>query len=403
MASYSSILKERFIGTSVLEIVKLVVSFGLMFPVLYSKSQRTWKIADFGLMSEGTSAAAVPTTLSRGKDGYRAPEVLSNSSYNNKVDIWAFGCILFELCVGKKAFSSDWAALDHWKSKKSVKVDIGDAAGPIGAQLQTMISAMLDLDPAKRPSAALLCDQRKALRRNPGLPLVVREKHKLCIGIDLGTTFTGVAFSIPGLNNGEIIVVRSWPGSMYMAAEKIPTALSYDTTPPSWGFNIKSRHELRVAHFKLGLEKNVGRYYSNDGLPLGSSSLDGFLIDHDWCHPCLPHMTAVDYTADFLKAVVGYVEEQVLPRQYGLELLKHCQMAFVSAVPAIWTDEAKDRTRRAAVKAGIPGNSMTFITEPEAAALLCRLAYPNLNWRDGEQFLVCDAGGGTTVLPHSIY
>ena len=35
---------------------------------------------------------------------FMAPELISKFSYNQKVDIWAFGCIIFELICGKAPF-----------------------------------------------------------------------------------------------------------------------------------------------------------------------------------------------------------------------------------------------------------------------------------------------------------
>jgi serine/threonine protein kinase len=41
-------------------------------------------------------------------EGYRAPELLQkNPIYNEKVDIWSLGCIIFELLHGRKLFSGD--------------------------------------------------------------------------------------------------------------------------------------------------------------------------------------------------------------------------------------------------------------------------------------------------------
>ena len=35
---------------------------------------------------------------------FMAPELISKFSYNEKVDIWAFGCIIYELICGKAPF-----------------------------------------------------------------------------------------------------------------------------------------------------------------------------------------------------------------------------------------------------------------------------------------------------------
>lgn len=80
----------------------------LLTLVLYSSYNKLWKIADFGLTTEGTSKLAITTVYSKGTEGYRAPELLSEDpKFSNKVDIWAMGCILYELVVRKKAFAGD--------------------------------------------------------------------------------------------------------------------------------------------------------------------------------------------------------------------------------------------------------------------------------------------------------
>jgi len=83
--------------------------------VLYSRKDSAWKLADFGITSDGTARRGRTTTGRRGTPGYRAPELMSdaNSVYNNKVDIWAVGCIFYEFPVGTRAFSTDWAVIQH--------------------------------------------------------------------------------------------------------------------------------------------------------------------------------------------------------------------------------------------------------------------------------------------------
>ena len=37
---------------------------------------------------------------------YMAPEIINGQKYNNKVDIWALGCIIYELCTLNYCFES---------------------------------------------------------------------------------------------------------------------------------------------------------------------------------------------------------------------------------------------------------------------------------------------------------
>jgi molecular chaperone DnaK (HSP70) len=82
--------------------------------------------------------------------------------------------------------------------------------------------------------------------------------------------------------------------------------------------------------------------------------------------------------------------------------LENQRTSYVITVPAIWSDDAKNLTRLAATRAGIPGDKLNLITEPEAAALYCATMCEELDLRQGDRFLVCDAGGGTVVNGNSV-
>ena len=79
--------------------------------VLYSSKSNVWKIADFGITTEGTSGRALTTVASRGTASYRAPELLdaSKSTYTRQVDIWALGCIFYDLTFTKQRHSPNKA------------------------------------------------------------------------------------------------------------------------------------------------------------------------------------------------------------------------------------------------------------------------------------------------------
>jgi len=100
--------------------------------VLYSVKLRRWKIGDFGTCSEATSKRLNTTRDSRGTNCYRAPEILPDAAasdrpaFNHKADIWALGCIAFEILHGHKLFSSDWALMEATLMNKLPEISVDE-------------------------------------------------------------------------------------------------------------------------------------------------------------------------------------------------------------------------------------------------------------------------------------
>ena len=227
----------------------------------------------------------------------------------------------------------------------------------------------------------------------------VQTISNLVIGIDFGTTFSGVAYC-PTLNDTpsggnhdaakvaeNIIVIKTWPNPNQQYLEKTPSIISYKSEPPTWGASVKPFDDTNVEHFKLGLESRAAQCYDgSDLIPAGGA----------W-HPKYLSKYPVDFAADYLTCIQNFVQNDYLPRHYGIQFLRNQSMTYILTVPAIWSDGAKALTRQAAMRAGIPGADLILITEPEAAALFCVSTCVEANLDTGDRFLVCDAGGGTVV------
>jgi len=231
----------------------------------------------------------------------------------------------------------------------------------------------------------------------------LESKADLVIGIDFGTTYTGVAFAYAANTKGDdtkkiaesVEVIKSWPNANNSFAEKTPTIISYHTNPPVWGGSVRPKDEPQIAYFKLGLQDGIGGHYLLRSVHNPPSALP--FLDPNWKHPKLPNKTALDFAADYLTGVHKWVKEVFFPSKFGDQFLKNQTISYVITVPAIWKDGAKDLTRQAAVRAGIPQNRLDLITEPEAAALYCATVCEEVDLNDGDCFLICDAGGGTVV------
>jgi NIMA (never in mitosis gene a)-related kinase len=107
------------------------------------------KLGDFGL------AAFLPFTnalleTSVGTPYYLSPELTQGSKYNHKSDIWALGCVLFEMCTLERAFSGI--------SVRQITAAIQSGKNPrlprsFSRELRVLFSMLLAHDPSKRPTA----------------------------------------------------------------------------------------------------------------------------------------------------------------------------------------------------------------------------------------------------------
>lgn len=69
--------------------------------LLKSENKSSIKLIDFG----SATYKCAPFTSYLQSRYYRAPEIILGCGYNNKIDIWSFGCVIFELHCGYPLFT----------------------------------------------------------------------------------------------------------------------------------------------------------------------------------------------------------------------------------------------------------------------------------------------------------
>ena len=106
------------------------------------------KLGDFGLATFLPNTNALVKTAI-GTPYYVAPEVCRGTCYNQKADVWALGCVLYELCTLKKAFSgfSIRDLMVQIQCRKPPRLP-----SPFSDELRTLLSFMLRKDPSERPT-----------------------------------------------------------------------------------------------------------------------------------------------------------------------------------------------------------------------------------------------------------
>ena len=115
---------------------------------LFLTADGTVKIGDFGISKELPTLSGLAKTAC-GTPYFMPPEVCKGEPYGEKADIWAIGCILYELVFLKKPFDSDTL---QGVFDKIINKPLDPFYEEVDSNIKMLIVAMLDKDPSRRPS-----------------------------------------------------------------------------------------------------------------------------------------------------------------------------------------------------------------------------------------------------------
>lgn len=225
---------------------------------------------------------------------------------------------------------------------------------------------------------------------------VLSNEGRMSISIDFGTTFSGVAYASSRIHSGTIQQILRWPGS-FETFRKVPTCLLYDEHGQvmAWGLEAKNASPMpgtyRCEWFKLFLEPRALR---------DENAVDSRL-------PQLPPgKTAINLIVDFLSCLWEYAKEEITREIGSVADLNTADV--ILTCPAAWDAKGCDMMRAAAIDAGLVQSAhagdanwrdrLQIITEPEAAAVHCARLTDLHKLRPSQNFMICDAGGGTVDL-----
>jgi len=205
------------------------------------------------------------------------------------------------------------------------------------------------------------------------------------------TRYSGAAWAtVADFESDQINLINTWPGSG-LEEGKAPTELFYEHGQIMWGYEIPADADP-VRWFKLLLLKEEDL---DADLRFSEFLLRGrrMLREND--------KTAVDLIADFLRLLWKHVLDTI-NRARGESVVDALRFHVVITVPAIWKGYARQGMEEAAKKSGIldrrpaGATTLTFAPEPEAAAL-STLCEKGRKTKEGDVYVICDAGGGTVV------
>ena len=135
------------------------------------------KLADMGIARLLSPEALTATLSVRGTAGYISPEQMRGDRVDARADLYSLGCVLFEMLAGRTPFEGDLAALSYAHTHtpaprvRSINPDVS-------AAMDELVAAMLEKDPAKRPSTGEEVQRSlaAAMRQDPVVPTEVTER-----------------------------------------------------------------------------------------------------------------------------------------------------------------------------------------------------------------------------------
>ena len=225
---------------------------------------------------------------------------------------------------------------------------------------------------------------------------------RFAVGIDLGTTNSVISYveldstaplaqvmPIPQLVDRATVEARSsLPSFTYLATDAESQGGACDLPwQPGADYAVGEFARRQSAD---NPDRTVGAAKSW----LCQSRVDRHTRILPWQAPeAIPKISPVDASQRYLEHIVEAWDAQFSDAPL-------CDQHVVLTVPASFDPAARELTREAAQKAGLP-ESMVLLEEPQAA-VYAWLQQMGDSWRGalqaGESLLVCDVGGGTTDL-----
>ena len=108
------------------------------------------QLGDFGLCRR----AVTQTITVGGTDVYMAPEMVMGQRYGKEADMWAVGCVLFELCAGKFMWEiPGMLGAQASASPEATQKLLNVVPAGYSKDLIEILSSLLSTNPAERPTA----------------------------------------------------------------------------------------------------------------------------------------------------------------------------------------------------------------------------------------------------------
>ncbi|XP_028999543.1 leucine-rich repeat serine/threonine-protein kinase 1 isoform X2 [Betta splendens] len=189
------------------------------------------KLSDYGISRQSFHEGALGV---EGTPGYQAPEVRPGVVYDEKVDMFSYGMVLYELLSGQRPVLGQHQLQIAKKLSKGIRPVLGRPEGIQFHCLQNMMTACWDTKPEKRP-IAMLCVKKMQQPSFPCLRYILSCDSHSQLFLTQVQGYTSVFwngdkdernYTVVNVETGQVEVKRmSCPGTRISCQMKLSTTL----------------------------------------------------------------------------------------------------------------------------------------------------------------------------------
>ncbi|XP_064603115.1 heat shock 70 kDa protein 12B-like [Liolophura sinensis] len=229
---------------------------------------------------------------------------------------------------------------------------------------------------------------------------MAQSKPLLVVAIDIGTTYSGYAFSFQHeflADKLKITTNKVWlDGDNHLQTSyKTPTSVLFDPDGHFHSFGYEA--ETKYSQLAKNKEEKNWLLFRRFKMSLYKSEISETMELESVSGQRLNALSVFAMSILYLKKhFSGSLQQQVADSE----------IQYVLTVPAIWGEDAKQFMRKAAMQSDILGDQLAIALEPEAASIFCQSLLANSRSddefcdagdisRNGSRYIVVDAGGGT--------
>ncbi|GMT29404.1 hypothetical protein PFISCL1PPCAC_20701, partial [Pristionchus fissidentatus] len=115
--------------------------------ILLNRKRTLIKLSDFGVSKQLNTRSVASTLI--GTPNYLSPEMVEGRTYNQKSDIWALGCVLYELFMLRRAFDGENLPAIVMKITKQQYAPLGNH---VSKESRDLVSKILSGNENTRPT-----------------------------------------------------------------------------------------------------------------------------------------------------------------------------------------------------------------------------------------------------------